>query len=379
MRFKLYAAAGACLAVAGFTVPGLAIASPALAAAGPSAAVHAQWPSATAAQPKEPAGAKDCAAPKTPLVMQCESIVATSAKAKTAAKAAAEAVASARSKGESPAAAVTSSGPLTPADLQAAYGITSASSSNGLGETVAIVDAYYDPNAQADLAAYRSEFGLLSCGANSTSPEAGCLNVYNQNGVNLATDPSAAPPTQPSGDNWVGETSLDLDMVSAICPNCTIDLIEANSDNTGDLGTAEDTTVSLDAKFVSNSWSGGYTVATSFGGDYPGESAYDKYFNHPGVAVVFASGDYGYGASWPASSQFVTSVGGTFLSQNSSGDWTSAVWNDNGTENADGAVGATASGCSAGEPQPSWGPDSSDSTASKPVVRFGHSSGRWSR
>jgi hypothetical protein len=292
-------------------------------------------------------------------MMQCQSILATSAKSETAAKDAAEAVVSARAKGESPAATVSSSGPLTPADLQAAYGITSASSSDGQGETVAIVDAYYDPNAQSDLAMYRSQFGLLACSSDASSPEAGCLNVYNEDGKNLATDPSAAPPQSPSDDDWVPETSLDLEMVSAICPNCTIDLIEANSPLTPDLGTAEDTAVSLGAKFVSNSWSG-----EGPGADYPGESAYDAYFDHPGVEISVASGDDGYGAAYPASSQFVTSVGGTFLDQNSSGDWTSTVWNDNGSENTDDVAGATGGGCSASEPQPSWGPDSKDNTAS---------------
>jgi hypothetical protein len=223
-----------------------------------------------------------------------------------------------------------------------------------VGETVGIVDAFYDPSAQSDLATYRSEFGLVTCGSGS-SATAGCLNVYNQSGTNLANDPSAAPPLSPSGDDWVGETSLDLEMVSAICPNCTIDLIEANSDFMPDLGKAEDTAVSLGAKFVSNSWSNI---------DYPGESANDAYFNHPGVAITVASGDFGYAAGYPASSQFVTSVGGTYLDENASDDWTSTVWNDNGSQNTDDIAGATASGCSAGEPQPSWGPDSTDSTSS---------------
>jgi hypothetical protein len=363
LRSKLYATAGACLAVAAFTLPGVASATPALAAPGPSPVTQAKLPATVALPnlPKEPSGTKDCPASTNPLVMQCQSIVATSAKARSAGKEAAQAAVAARAKGKSASAAI--SGPLTPADLQAAYGVTSASSSAGLGETVAIVDAFYDANAQSDLSAYRTEFGLLTCGTNTTYPEAGCLNVYNQNGVNLANDPSADPPPSPSDDNWTGETSLDVDMVSAICPNCTIDLIEANSDSTPNLGTAEDAAVSLGAKFVSNSWSGAYTPDTGFGGDYPGESALDSYFNHPGVATVFASGDYGYGASYPASSQFVTSVGGTFLNQNSSGDWTSTVWDDSGSQNTDDISGATASGCAAGEPEPSWGPDSSDSTA----------------
>ena len=359
MRFKLYATVGACLAVAAFTLPGLADAGSATAATSPSASTIGQLPVTTAMPsptvPKQPSGAKDCATPTSPLMMQCQSIVATSAKAKAAAKDAAQAAAAARAKGESPKATVSSSGPLTPADLQAAYGIAGASSSDGLGETVAIVDAFYDPSAQSDLATYRSEFGLLTCGAETSSPEAGCLNVYNQNGTKLVgTDPSGAPPLSPSDDDWVGETSLDMEMVSAICPNCTIDLIEANSDLTPDLGTAEDTAVSLGAKFVSNSWSNI---------DYPGESAYDHYFNHPGVAITFASGDFGYAAGYPASSQFVTSVGGTYLTD-ASGDWASTVWNDNGSQNTDNIAGATASGCSAGEPQPSWGLDSTDSTSS---------------
>ena len=289
--------------------------------------------------------------PTTPLIMQCQSVIVSSAKAQAAAKAAVKAAVSARAKGESP--AVSSDEPLTPADLQSAYGISGASSSNGYGETVAIVDAYYDPHVQSDIATYRSNFGLTTCGSNSSYPAAGCLNVYNQNGTNLGTNPSAAPEQSPSGDDWVGETSLDVDMVSAICPNCTIDLIEANNESLPNLGKAEDEAVSLGAKFVSNSWNGNaypYGVA----GDYPGESAYDSYFKHPGVAITVASGDYGYGAGYPASSQFVTSVGGTSLSYNGS-DWTSTVWND--------SVGATGAG-SAGEPQPSWGPDRTDNTAS---------------
>ena len=288
-------------------------------------------------------------------MMQCQSIVATSAKARNAANAAAKAAISARAKGVSP--AVSSDEPLQPLDLQAAYGITAASSSAGLGETVAIVDAFYDPNAQSDFTTYRSDFGLLGCGQNTQNAKAGCLSVYNEHGTNLGTDPAAAPPKSTSADDWNGETSLDIEMVSAICPNCTIDLIEANSDNLPDMVTAEDEAVSLGAKFISNSWSGG---------DYPGESAYDKYFNHPGVAITVASGDNGYGAGYPASSQFVTSVGGTFLTDNG-GDWTSTVWNDAGLGspgNNDGVPGATASGCAAGEPQPSWGPDSTDNTAS---------------
>jgi Ricin-type beta-trefoil lectin domain/Putative Ig domain len=358
LRFKLYATVGACLTVAAFTLPGLASAGPATAATPPSGPttglLHATAAAKSPSLPQQPAGAKTCAVPTSPLMMQCQSIIATSAKAKTAAKDAAAAAVSARAKGESP--AVSSSEPLTPADLQDAYGITSAASSNGAGETVAIVDAFYDPNAQSDLATYRSQFSLPTCGSSGSS---GCLTVFNQTGTNLTANPSAArPPQSPSDDDWVPETSLDLEMVSAICPNCAIDLIESNSDDLPDLAKAENTAaVNLGAKFISDSWSGS---------DYPGESAYDTDFNHPGVAITVASGDDGYAAGYPASSQFVTSVGGTYLT-GTPGDWTSTVWNDNGkggpNANQDLIPGATASGCSAGEPQPSWGPDSTDSTS----------------
>ena len=112
-----------------------------------------------------------------------------------------------------------------------------------------------------------------------TAGSSGCLTVYNQNGTNLLNDAAADPPQSPSGDDWVPETSLDLEMVSAICPNCAIDLIESNSDDLPDLATAENTAaVTLHAKFISNSWSGS---------DYPGESAYDSVLQPPG------GGDHG--------------------------------------------------------------------------------------
>jgi hypothetical protein len=356
LRFKLYATVGACLAAAALTLSGLASSGPAAAATPPGAATFGQLTTSTARPsanlPEQQAGAKGCAAPTSPLVMQCQSIIATSTTSKAAARDAAEAAISARAKGESP--AVTSDESLEPADLQAAYDITSTSASNGYGETVGIVDAFYDPNAQSDFTSYRADFGLPGCGSDADYPTAGCLSVYNENGANLATDPAAAPPPSTSADDWDTETSLDIEMVSAICPNCTIDLIEANSDQLPDLGKAEDTAVSLGAKFVSDSWNNDE--------DFPGESAYDGYFNHPGVAVTVASGDYGYGAAYPASSQFVTSVGGTFLTD-TAGDWTSTVWNDSASENPDGSSDGTGSGCSAGEPQPSWGLDSTDSTS----------------
>ncbi len=205
-----------------------------------------------------------------------------------------------------------------PSNLDSAYKL---SSSGGSGETVAIVDAQNDPTAAADLATYRSQFGLPACTVAS-----GCLQIVNQNG---ATSPL---PSNDSG--WAGEISLDLDMVSAICPNCHIILVEANSATDADLYAAEDRAVTMGAKFVSNSWGGGETST---------QTSDDAHFNHTGVAITVSAGDSGNGSEYPATSQYVTAVGGTSLttSTNARG-WAETAWNGAG------------SGCSSFDPKPSW-------------------------
>jgi hypothetical protein len=200
--------------------------------------------------------------------------------------------------------------------------------------TVAIVDAFHDPAVQADLAAYRSEFHLPACSGSG----AGCLTEFNQNGSTSSL---------PTGTNnsWENETALDVEMVSAICPNCAIDLVESDNDSLASLGTAVNTAARL-SPFVSSSWGGL---------DFPGEQAFDaRYFNHPGVAVSFASGDAGYGPGYPASSGLVTSVGGTYLSGDSSArGYSEVAWSGQSTGPGTGA----ASGCSTGEGKPSWQTD----------------------
>ena len=211
-----------------------------------------------------------------------------------------------------------------PPSLQSAYNLPSATA--GWGQTVAVVDAYDDPNAAADLAVYRSDWSQSAC---NTATGAGCLTKVNETG--------AASPLPTASTTWASEESLDIDMVSATCPNCHILLVEGNSPSTVDLGTAVDTAVSLGAKYVSNSY-GGPESAT--------ESADDTYYNHPGVAITAAGGDMGYGAQYPAVSPYVTSVGGTTLAAaaNSRG-WTETAWDDTG------------SGCSVYEPKPAWQSD----------------------
>jgi len=216
-----------------------------------------------------------------------------------------------------------------PSSLQSAYSLPS--STAGSGETVAVVDAYNDPDAASDLATYRSDWGLPACGS-------GCFEQVNENGQTSPL-PSAAGST-----GWDVEESLDIDMVSAICPLCHIILVEANSADTADLGAGVNAAVSLGADFVSNSYGGSESSS---------DNTYDsEYYNHPGVAVTASAGDDGYGVSYPAASADVTAVGGTSLStaSNSRG-WTETVWGS-----SSGGEG-TGSGCSADSSKPSWQTD----------------------
>jgi subtilase family serine protease len=212
---------------------------------------------------------------------------------------------------------VTPSG-FGPADLQSAYKLSAA---GGGGATVAIVDAFDDPSAESDLATYRSQFGLPAC-----TTANGCFRKVNQNGQ--------TSPLPSSDTGWAGEISLDVDMVSAVCPNCHILLIEANSNSDADLYAAVDRAVTMGAKYVSNSWGGA---------EYSGQTTDDSHFNHPGVAITVSSGDSGNGSEYPATSRFVTAVGGTSLrtAANTRG-WTESVWSGAG------------SGCSSFDSKPSW-------------------------
>lgn len=219
-----------------------------------------------------------------------------------------------------------------PGDLQSAYNLTTASATAGAGQTVAIVDAYNDPNAEADLGAYRSQFGLPAC-----TTANGCFKKVNQSG-------GTRYPT--NNASWSQEISLDLDMVSAICPNCHILLVEASTASLANLGTSVNTAARLGARAISNSYGGG---------EYSGEvSTSATYYNHPGIAITASAGDSGYGPQFPAASQYVTAVGGTSLTRASNTrGWSETAWS------------GTGSGCSAYIPKPSW---QTDKTCSKRTI-----------
>ena len=235
---------------------------------------------------------------------------------------------------DSSSATIGDDGAYSPAYLQSAYNIASAErrvNGGGAGQIVGIVDAYDDPNLAGDLAEYRSFFGLSACtdGTVSTS-STGC--VFEK--VNESGETSHLPSPNSS---WALETSLDVEMVSAICPSCQILVVEANSATTADLGTSVNTAVTIGADVVSNSYGGS---------EYSTENADStSYYDHPGVPIVVASGDDGYGVEFPAASPDVVAVGGTSLTQNTdtgTRDGSETVWNGAGA------------GCSTDEAKPSW-------------------------
>jgi alpha-tubulin suppressor-like RCC1 family protein len=222
--------------------------------------------------------------------------------------------------GEIPPQDIGDGGAYSPAYLQSAYNAPSAT--RGSGQTVAIVDAYDDPNAESDLAVYRSHYGLSPC-----TTANGCFRKVDQSGGTSYPSPDG---------NWAVEISLDLDMVSALCPSCHILLIEALNPALPNLAQAESEAVTLGANVISNSYGG----SEGFN-----EASYDAHFDHPGVAITVASGDAGYYTEYPAVSPDVTAVGGTSLLQataTGTRDATETEWNGSG------------SGCSWLEPKPSW-------------------------
>lgn len=220
-----------------------------------------------------------------------------------------------------------------PADLRSAYNLATASATNGAGVTVGIVDAYDDPTAFNDVNVYRAQYGIPALASCTPSTVAGsttaCFAKSNQTGG------TSYPRTN---GGWAQEISLDLDMVSAVCPQCNILLVEASSASFTNLGTAVNEAVTLGAKAVSNSYGGSEFSSEA--------SVATSYYNHPGVAITVSAGDSGYGVEFPAASNYVTAVGGTHLTtaSNSRG-WSETVWS------------GTGSGCSAYISKSSWQTD----------------------
>ena len=207
-----------------------------------------------------------------------------------------------------------------PTEFRTAYQLTGTAKAP---TTIAIVDAYDSPTIENDLNVYSQTYGLPSCTTNN-----GCFTKVNQSGQQ-----NNYPQTNAS---WALEISLDVEVAHAICQNCKILLVEANSSSLYDLGIAENTAAAQPGVTV---------ISNSYGApEFQGETAYDSsFFNHPGITITVSSGDNGYGVQYPAASPYVTAVGGTTLSLKS----------DN-TRNSETVWSGSGSGCSVQEPKPGW-------------------------
>lgn len=172
---------------------------------------------------------------------------------------------------------------LPPATIKSVYGYT-ASTGAGAGQTIALVDAYNDPDAASNLETFSKEYGL----------PAASLTQVNQTGG------SSLPATE---SGWDLEISLDIEWAHAIAPAAHILLVEATTNSLANLLTAE-SYAAAHANYVSNSWGAS---------EFSGETADDSYFKAAGVSYFAAAGDEGGEMLWPSASPDVTSVGGTSL------------------------------------------------------------------
>jgi len=207
------------------------------------------------------------------------------------------------------AAASTQTGPpstaFTPSQVRHAYGFDQIIN-QGAGQIIGIVDAYDDPNAQADLDVFDRQFRLAPC--NSLN---GCFHKVYSNGQKPAPNP-----------NWAVEISLDIEWAHVIAPRAKILLIETPTNSLSSLLGGVEAAVRNGASVVSMSW----TV-----GEFAGENSYDNYFVANGVTFLAAAGDNGTGVSYPAASPDVVGVGGTSLHLAPNGNYQSeTAWSGSG-------------------------------------------------
>ena len=214
-------------------------------------------------------------------------------------------------------------GNLGPSNFHSAYNLPC--SPNGLiqsicptpstygPQTIAIVDAGGFNNGggtiDQSLDGYDANYGLPAC--NQTN---GCFSVVNESG-------QTSPLPSPVSAGWIDETALDVETAHMICQNCKIILVEANTSSVADMAMAEATAAGYNPVAISNSYSSSSE-----------NTAYNSYYNYPGVAVVAATGDGGSATpSWPADLSNVVAVSGTTLSINPNNTWAGeTVWSWSG-------------------------------------------------
>lgn len=213
---------------------------------------------------------------------------------------------------------VTSTTPtgLPPSAIQSVYHLSglSPNSNAGAGQIIAIVDAFNDPHALADLNVFNAEYGYPALSACTSLTQAGaCFEVQ---------EPSGKPA---NNADWVVEESLDIEWAHAEAPGAKIVLVEAKTASNANLFAAVVAANNFGATEVSMSWGGSESSS---------ELSTDKDFTHAGTLYTASAGDSGHAASYPAASPDVISVGGTMLNGCSgtscSGFTSETAWSDSG-------------------------------------------------
>jgi subtilase family serine protease len=189
---------------------------------------------------------------------------------------------------------------------------------------VAVVVAFDNPSAEADLGKYRAQMGLPVC----TSANK-CFQKIQLKPTAGAPPPAPAPPpNSATGTTWSDERALDLAMVSAACPTCRIALVESVGQDLDSLANAVSSAATLGPVAISNSWG-----VPEGGGNVPNiDAGAQAAFDQPGIAITASAGDLGTGqVQFPASSPYVTAVGGTTLTPASNArGWTETEWSGSG-------------------------------------------------
>ncbi len=215
-----------------------------------------------------------------------------------------------------------------PAQFLGAYGVSGLASGIPI---IAIVDAYDHPSILSDLNTYSAQFGipaLPACSGPIAQSSVSCFQKKDQRGGTRYPRTNAG---------WALEIALDIQAAHAVCQNCSILLVEADTNSIANLVAAVDRARLSGAQVISNSYGSA---------EFSGETAYDSHFAYPGIAFTVSAGDSGYGVEYPAASQYVTAVGGTTLSINPDNSYAEEqVW------------AGTGSGCSQYETKPAWQSD----------------------
>ncbi len=240
----------------------------------------------------------------------------------------------------------------SPEQVRAAYGISSLTN-DGSGQTIALVDAYDNPDIYPAVDEFDTQFGLTNSGPSlydQYGPASSFLTVVGQNGQ--TTSLPGSDPSGPGTDNWEVEESLDVEWTHAIAPGAQIVLVEANSQSLSDLMAAVATAASLPGvSVVSMSWGFSEGQGGVSAGD---EAAYDAELDVPGVTFVASTGDYGAAdPEYPAYSPNVVAVGGTTLNLTSAGAYDQeAGWG--AVSGSDGTLTGSGGGISQFEAEPAY-------------------------